>query len=150
AGRLYSATRIAACGRCTRSHCAPTVCVQVPPVATRTAIHIARNTPIRSGDQVETDLDGSAIRLTLRLKAIYRRPKQRPRRIGSSLNLAAELLKGASTPASSDSSWALIYQWEIRTDESAEKAPYRTSAGRWPSFLGWSCVAHEGSGEKSS
>src|SRR2546430_11337017 len=33
--------------------------------ATRTAIHIARNTPIRSGDQVETDLDCSPIRLTL-------------------------------------------------------------------------------------
>ena len=47
-----SATSVAAFGSSTSSHCAPTVCIQVPTLLTSTASHSIRNTGWRSGAHV--------------------------------------------------------------------------------------------------
>ena len=54
------ATRIAALAAWTRNHCAPTVCIQLPMLPTRTAIQKARNTVKRRGAQVLTGCTTSA------------------------------------------------------------------------------------------
>jgi hypothetical protein len=51
-----SATRMAALVCRTRSHCAPTVCIHMPMLLTSTPSHIARNTPMFSGAQVDGDV----------------------------------------------------------------------------------------------
>src|ERR1700693_5448805 len=45
-----------ACGWLTSSHWAPTVCIQLAMLLTRTASHNPRNNPMRRGAQVETVL----------------------------------------------------------------------------------------------
>ncbi len=50
-----SETKIAACGTATRSHWAPTVCIQPPMLLATSANQIARNGPLRSGAHVDPD-----------------------------------------------------------------------------------------------
>src|SRR4051794_4147282 len=49
-----NATNVAALGASTSSHCAPTVCIQVPIMLASCAIHSARNARTRNGAQVDT------------------------------------------------------------------------------------------------
>ena len=49
-----NATNMAAFGSPTSSHCAPTVCIQVPIMLASCAIHSARNARTRNGAQADT------------------------------------------------------------------------------------------------
>ena len=52
---------MAACALCTTSHCAPTVCIQLPMLLTSVASHSVRNSLMRNGAQAdEADRAGEA------------------------------------------------------------------------------------------